>query len=53
MQLARPWIMTNGIRVDLITSCSAEALQCNVSYEEEVRDMSGGDCDISNDHVYV
>ncbi len=43
-----PLIVTYGIRANLVTLCGSGALQYNVGTDEDIRNLSGEDCDTSN-----
>ena len=43
---AFPWVVTYGIRTGLVTRMGSETLLHKVGPNEDVRDLSGGDCDI-------
>ena len=45
MANAFPWIVSYGIRVDLVTSHGLRDTIHKVGPNEDVRDLSGGDCD--------
>ena len=40
-----PWVVTYGIRVDPVTHVGLETLPHKVGPNEDVRNLSGGDCD--------
>ena len=40
-----PWVVTYGIRAGSITRMGLETLLHKVGPNEDVRDLSGGDCD--------
>ena len=44
MASACPWVVTNGIRANPVISCGFGYMGPN----EDVRDVSGGDCDAPN-----
>lgn len=35
------WIVIDGIKVNLVTLCGAEILQCDLGPDEDVGDLSG------------
>jgi hypothetical protein len=43
------WVVTNGIRANPVISCGIGHMGPN----EDVRDLSGGDCDAPNFDKYV
>ena len=43
-----PLIVTYGIRANLVTLCDSGALQHNVGTDEDIRNLSGEDCDTPN-----
>ena len=45
MASAFPWIVTYGIRIGPITRVGSEILPHKVGPNEDVKDLSGGDCD--------
>ena len=45
MANAFPWVVSYGIRVDLVTSHGLRDTIHKVGPNEDVRDLSGGDCD--------
>ena len=45
MTSAFPWVVTYGIRAGSITRMGLETLLHKVGPNEDVRDLSGGDCD--------
>ena len=42
-----PLIVTDDIRANLVTLCGSGALQHNVGTDEDIRNLSGEDCDTS------
>ena len=45
MASAFPWVVTYGIRAGSVTRVGSETLLHIVGPNEDVRDLSGGDCD--------
>ena len=47
MASAFPWVVTYGIKASLVTPCGLEDTTHKVGPNEDVRDLSGEDCDTS------
>ena len=45
MANAFPWVVTYGIKASPVTCVGSEILPHKVGPKEDVRDLSGGDCD--------
>ena len=43
-----PWVVTYGIRASPVIRVGSETLPHKVGPNEDVRDLSGGDCDAPN-----
>lgn len=41
---AFPWVITNVVKANSVTPCSLRALQHNVGTDENVKNLSGRDC---------
>ena len=48
MASAFPWVVTYGIRADPVTSCEFRDTTHKAGPNEDVRDLSEGDCDTPN-----
>ena len=42
---AFPWVITYGIRASPVTLCGLRDTTYKVGPKEDIRDLSGGDCD--------